>query len=113
MDEITNSINSLLAVVKDSEEYRNYKKQEEILSRNPELRKRVDQFRSNNFKLQNEANRDELFSVVEQLSRESKELRRIPEVNAFLDAELALCKMMQRICRMLTEGIDMHVPKLQ
>ena len=112
MDEITKSINALLAAVKDSEEYRTYKEQEEILSRNPELRKRVDQFRSNNFKLQNEANRDELFSVVEQLSRESKELRRIPEVNAFLDAELALCKLMQRICRTLTEGIDMHVPEL-
>ena len=112
MDEITKSINALLAAVKDSEEYRTYKKQEEILSRNPELWQRVDQFRSNNFKLQNEANRDELFSVVEQLSRESKELRRIPEVNAFLDAELALCKLLQRICRSLTEGIDMHVPEL-
>ena len=112
MDEITKCINALLAAVKDSEEYRTYKKQEEILSRNPELGQRVDQFRSNNFKLQNEANRDELFSVVEQLSRESKELRRIPEVNAFLDAELALCKLLQRICRSLTEGIDMHVPEL-
>ena len=112
MDEITKCINALLVAVKDSEEYRTYKKQEEILSRNPELWQRVDQFRSNNFKLQNEANRDELFSVVEQLSRESKELRRIPEVNAFLDAELALCKLLQRICRSLTEGIDMHVPEL-
>ena len=112
MDEITKCINALLAADKDSEEYRTYKKQEEILSRNPELWQRVDQFRSNNFKLQNEANRDELFSVVEQLSRESKELRRIPEVNAFLDAELALCKLLQRICRSLTEGIDMHVPEL-
>ena len=112
MDEITKCINELLAAVKDSEEYRTYKKQEEILSRNPELWQRVDQFRSNNFKLQNEANRDELFSVVGQLSRESKELRRIPEVNAFLDAELALCKLLQRICRSLTEGIDMHVPEL-
>ena len=53
-----------------------------------------------------------MFLVAEQLSRESAELRRIPEVNAYLDAELALCKMMQRICRELTEGIDMHVPNL-
>ena len=57
MDEITKSINALLAAVKGSEEYRTYKEQEEILSRNPELRKRVDQFRSSNFKLQNEATR--------------------------------------------------------
>ena len=110
MDEITKCINALLAAVKDSEEYRTYKKQEEILSRNPELWQRVDQFRSNNFKLQNEANRDELFSVVEQLSRESKELRRIPEVNAFLDAELALCRLVQQICKSITEGIEIDIP---
>ena len=110
MDEITKCINALLAAVKDSEEYRTYKKQEEILSRNPELWQRVDQFRSNTFKLQNEANRDELFSVVEQLSRESKELRRIPEVNAFLDAELALCRLVQQICKSITEGIEIDIP---
>lgn len=112
MDEIKKGIDDLLAAIKNSEEYRTYKVQEEILSRDPELMARVDHFRASNFKLQNEANRDELFSVVEQLTRESKELRRIPEVNAYLDAELALCKMMQRICRSLTEGTQMHVPEL-
>lgn len=112
MDEIERSIDALLAVIKDSGEYRDYQKQEEILSRNPELMGRVNQFRSNNFKLQNEADRDELFHVVERLSRESSELRRIPEVNAYLDAELALCRLMQKICLRLTKGIEMNVPEL-
>lgn len=112
MDEIKKCIDELLAAVRSSEEYLTYKEQEEVLGRDPELMARVDQFRSSNFKLQNEANRDELFSVVEQLARESKELRKIPEVNAYLDAELALCKMMQRICRSLTEGTQMHVLEL-
>ena len=57
-------------------------------------------------------NRDELFRGTEQLNRESRELRRDPLVNAFLDAELALCKLMQKICRTLTEGIDLDIPEL-
>ena len=44
------------------------------------------------------------------MGKESAELRRHPEVNAYLDAELALCKMMQRICIKLGEGIDIDVP---
>ena len=44
--------------------------------------------------------------------RESEELRRFPEVNAYLDAELALCRMMQKICRTLTDGIDMNIPRI-
>ena len=48
--------------------------------------------------------------AVEQMGKESAELRRHPEVNAYLDAELALCKMMQKICVKLAEGIDMDIP---
>ena len=43
---------------------------------------------------------------------EARELRSDPLVNAFLDAELALCKLMQRICKSLTEGIELDVPEL-
>lgn len=112
MDAISRNVHVLLTVIKKSEAYRDYKKQEEILDKNPQLRERVDHFRANNYKLQSEAGKDDLFQVVEQLSRESAELRRIPEVNAYLDAELALCKLVQRIFRNLADGIDMHVPYL-
>ena len=65
---------------------------------------------ADNYKVQNECDSDNLFEVVEQMGKESAELRRHPEVNAYLDAELALCKMMQRICIKLGEGIDIDVP---
>lgn len=53
-----------------------------------------------------------MFHLAEVLSRESEELRRIPQVNAYLDAELDLCRMLQRICRTLTEDIEMDIPLL-
>ena len=83
-----------------------------LVEQDPGLMERVNAFRANNFRLQNEANREELFRVTEQLNRESRELRSDLLVNAFLDAELALCKLMQRICKSLTEGIELDVPEL-
>ena len=112
MNEIKDCIDALLAAIQNSEEYQEFVKYKEELEQDPELLERVNAFRGNNLRLQNEANRDELFRVTEQLNRESRELRKIPQVNAFLDAELALCKLMQKICKTLTEGIDLDIPEL-
>ena len=112
MNEIKDCIDALLAAIQNSEEYQEFVKYKEELEQDPELLERVNAFRGNNFRLQNEANRDELFRVTEQLNRESRELRKIPQVNAFLDAELALCKLMQKTCKTLTEGIDLDIPEL-
>lgn len=96
MNEIKDCIDALLAAVQNSEEYQEFEKYRDLLKENPELMDRVNAFRGNNFRLQNEANRDELFRGTEQLNRESRELRRDPLVNAFLDAELALCNLCRR-----------------
>ena len=112
MNEIKDCIDALLAAVQNSEEYQEFMKYKALVEKDPGIMERVNAFRANNFRLQNEANRDELFRVTEQLNRESRELRSDPLVNVFLDAELALCKLMQRICKSLTEGIELDVPEL-
>ena len=94
---------------KDTEELE--ERLQAILEKNPELVSRVQHFRSDNFRLQNEE-RGNLLQDAEQLARESAELRRNPEVNAYLDAELALCRMMQQICKTLTDGIEIKVPEI-
>lgn len=110
MDLINKNIQLLLSSIKKSDIYKEYKKQEENISRYPKLCQRLDQFRADNFRLQNESDKENLFHVAEQLAKESAELRRTPEVNAYLDAELAMCRMMQRICKQLMEGIEIHTP---
>ena len=111
MDAVNRNIHLLLNSIQKSDVYRTYKKQEAILEKNPELVSRVQHFRSDNFRLQNEE-RGNLLQDAEQLARESAELRRNPEVNAYLDAELALCRMMQQICKPLTDGIEIKVPEI-
>ena len=109
---IEENISRLLDSIKESEAYREFRKQEQNLNRDSELRERVDDFRKDNYRVQNECDRNELFHVAEQLARESAELRRNPEVNAYLDAELALCRMIQKICTKLADGIEFNTPNV-
>ena len=103
MDEISIDIEKLLDAVHRSDEYQEYQKQAAELDKEPELKARVMRFRGD---------KDKLFQVAEQLNRESASLRQNLKVNAYLDAELALCRLMQRICRTLVVGIDIQIPDL-
>ena len=109
---IEENISRLMDSIKESAEYQEFQKQNAILKQNPELKSRVDAFRAENYRVQSECDADNLFDVVEQMGRESAELRRHPEVNAYLDAELGLCRMIQRIYMELTDGIDFDTPNI-
>ena len=112
MDTIEENIENLLEAVRRSDVYQEYQKQSRRLNQNPELKNRVDTFREENFRFQNESDKERLFPDVEDVIRESAQLRKNPEVNAYLDAELALCRLVQKICRSVTEGIDIDVPNM-
>ena len=112
MDEISMEIEKLLDAVHRSDEYQEYQKQAAQLEADPELKARVMRFRGDNFRLQNHSDKDELFHIAEQLNQESASQRQNLKVNAYLDAELALCRLMQRICRTLVDGIDIQIPDL-
>ena len=96
MDEISMEIEKLLDAVHRSDEYQEYQKQAAQLETDPELKARVMRFRGDNFRLQNHSDKDELFHIEEQLNQESASLRQNLKVNAYLDAELAPCRLMQR-----------------
>ena len=101
----------LVSAIRDSEMYNEFIQQQEKLMAQPELLSRVKHYRADNFSMQQDVNRDH-FTLVDQVSQELSELRKIPEVNAYLDSELALCREVQKICRTLIEGIEMGIPEI-
>ena len=112
MEELNKSVDLLIKTLMETEIYRQYTEQEQKLMENTELKERVDQFRKNNYRLQKQAEKEDLPMILEQLYTESRELRKDPQVNAYLDAELALCKLMQKIFLKMTDEIKMHIPEL-
>ena len=112
MDKIDEGVRMLLQIIYDTQIYREYRRQEEELRLDAQLYQRVMSFRERNFRLQNNAVDGAIIQVADSIYHESRELRKIPQVNAYLDAELALCKMMQRIARTMVNGLEIDIPDI-
>ncbi len=112
MDKIDEGVRMLLGIIYDTSIYQEYRRQEEQLRLDPQLYQRVNSFRERNFRLQNSVADGGVFQVADSIYHEVRELRKNPQVNAYLDAELALCKMMQRIARSMVDGIEFDIPDI-
>ncbi len=80
----------------------------ELLSQEPEKEKAVNEFRRRNFELHKYRNTD-LYNEMDRVEKEFAPLREEAFVNEFLAAELAVCRMVQRINYRLIEEIDFEL----
>lgn len=99
MSRVETALEELIAAVIASEEYREYDRQKQIMKEQPELKAQIDRFRQENFELQNSVQSDEF-------SRRLEEFRKNPLVDAFLNAELDFCRMIQEINGKIVEAVN-------
>lgn len=100
------AVDQYVEAIKETETYKKYYKQLQLLKENPKLYAKVNEFRQKNFELQNTSQEDELFDKLEEFEQEYEKFREEPLVEAFLQAELAFCRMMQKLEIMVTEKLD-------
>ena len=122
MDEINERINDLVEAICRTDIYSDYIEQEKQIRQNPELCERLRKFRGDNFRLQNQSSaleafhpdisRGELSEAAGAIYQESRLLREYDVCNAYLDAELALCKLLQKIACQICDGIEFDVPEI-
>lgn len=105
MEEI---LDNLVEAVRESQEYKEYQRMRELLSREPEKEKAVNEFRRRNFELHKYRNTD-LYNEMDRVENEFAPLREQTFVNEFLSAELAVCRMAQRINYRLMDEIDFEL----
>lgn len=98
-------IKNLVIRVKESQEYKEYRRLQDLLHQDPDKERAVNEFRRQNFELQKRKDVD-LFTEVDRLEREFAPLRAEPYVNQYLDAELALCRIVQHINYSLMTEMD-------
>ncbi len=106
MQELNAQLERLEAAIKGTPVYQRYAVQKELMAKEPELKARIDEFRQKNYELQTSEQTEDLFERIDQFSREYKDFRENPKVSAFLEAELALCRMMQEIHLKITQAVD-------
>lgn len=84
MDKVTECLNALIEEMRESRAYQNYLCMEQKLEKDPELKSRVDDYR----------------------------IRKSEKANAYLEAELEVCKMVQKVQDCISEAIRIGVPEI-
>ena len=95
-----------VSAVKQSKEYMEYEMQLTKMKMQPELYEKVNEFRQKNFVIQNTEDSEKLMDRMEELDREYEELRSIPLVEDFLEAETAFCRLMQEVNMFVTKELN-------
>ncbi len=109
MEEVARCTIELQKAIQNSSAYEDYRKALELLKENPELKHKVDEFRGKNYQLQNSADDLDYFEEIEKLEREYREIRKHPLASSYLDKELTLCRMVQRVEEKLVGMIDLDI----
>ena len=104
MDKVSECLDSLVLEMQESKEYQNYLWMEQ------ELKIKIDDYRIRNYRLQ-QAEDVDLFDAVDSLEHDFYDLRKNQKANAYLEAELAVCKMIQKVQQRITDEIHVFVPE--
>lgn len=100
------AVDTFIDAIKNTEIYQKYLEQLQKIKQYPEKYARVNEFRQRNYELQNSEQTDDLFDKIDAFEKEYEKFREDALVDDFLRAELALCRMMQKIDAMITEKLD-------
>ena len=94
------------AKIQQTEIYRTYCRERERIKQDPELYAKVNAYRQATFELQNYTDQDQLFDRMDAYEKEYENFRENPVVEAFLQAELAFCRMMQELNILILDHLD-------
>ena len=78
----------------------------------PELKKQIDEFRVAVFHMNNDDTQGDLYDITDEVENRYEKLRKVPEVNAYLEAELDVCRMLQQVQTQFRNGIDLNIPNV-
>lgn len=86
--------------------YGEYIRAKQMLKQDETLWSSLQEYRRKKYEMQQVMEGEEMYSRLETFEREEKRLREDERIACFLDAELALCRMMQEIFYSLVESLD-------
>lgn len=104
--QIEKATDGLIHAIWESVEYIRYQSIRAKVHELPELEQRIHAFRKKNYETQNYGDEWDLYERVDGLEREGAEFRKDPLVNEYLDAELAFCRLFQRINCEIVRNMD-------
>lgn len=99
------ALEQLVKAMKTSEEYVHFQQIQAKVAEFSGLQQRIDEFRADWYALQCSGAED-LFEQIDHVEELNADLRENPYVQEFLAAELALCRMFQRVNWAIMQNLD-------
>ena len=98
----------LVKSILESRAYRRFIRAQENLDKRPDLKEQINQYRTDIFKLYEEGADEDLIDTSDILEKKFQSMQKIPEVNAYMDAETEIIRMVREIYqRLITEtGVE-------
>lgn len=112
MSSIEKSTEDLIISVKNGATYKRFKKCENALKKYPGLSEKLNQLRGDIYRLYDGEENESLLEDTEELQRMYREMHKIPEVNAYLDAETELCLLVRGVYRRLIGEVGIEPPDM-
>lgn len=106
MPEIRESLDALIRALENCEDFKRYKKSNQLIQEYPDKKKRMLEFRKKNYLIQNAKEDIDLFTESERLQRDYADLYKDPVTAEFLAAEVAVCRILQQVNREMIECLD-------
>ncbi|MCI9612265.1 MAG: YlbF family regulator [Eubacterium sp.] len=106
MNQIDEALEGLVQAIREGEEYQKYQAVRAKVHEQPQLEEKIHAFRKKNYEVQNLTEEKKLYDQADKLEREGIEFRKDPLVNEYLDAELGICRLFQRINWEIVQKID-------
>ncbi len=99
----------LSELIKDSNEYKYYRKCLEEVQKEPELYAQVNELRRLNFELQNSKSGVMSYEQYADVSSRMTNLRKNPLVSRFFNSEVGIGRFMQNIYRQILEEVEFDI----
>jgi len=107
MTDLTGLSNQVSEAIRNTPEYAEFTRLLSQLKQNPELYKLVDEMRDKNFMI-HQGDVGDPYDMMDALTNEYEGVINNVSVSEFLQAEIALCKMIHEFNRNVTAGLEIE-----
>lgn len=112
METIQKATENLIHAIKTSDIYTRYLKCEAALDKFPGMFERIAELRKATIAAYHDPDNKDLLALSDLLGRQYGEIQKIPEVNAYLEAEEELMRALQNIDSGIISALNLRVPNI-
>ncbi len=109
MNRVEQCTQDLIESIQETEEYQRYQKLRELIEQDPELRRKLNEFRRRVYQVQTSGEILDHYSEQERLGKDASEFRKNELVDEYLKVELHICRLIQNMSFQIADAIDLDL----